>query len=154
MPDRPQGAAAFEGLDESAWEALCDGCGKCCLHKLEDEDSGEVYLTAVACRFLDQESIRCQCYPERQKRQPACLVIRPDAFPEIARILPHTCAYRLTWEGKPLPDWHPVRQKGSQVQMRLCGHSVRDRVISEDRLEGEPDEDEWQALIIGEWSPL
>lgn len=139
-------------LSAEQWEGLCDGCGKCCLHKLEDEDSGEVVLTAVACRFLEHEEIRCRCYQERTRRQPECLMISLAAFPDILPALPDTCAYRLRWQGDPLPDWHPLKQGGQKEAMLLCGHSVRDRVISEDDLPEDFSDECWESLIIQEWS--
>jgi uncharacterized cysteine cluster protein YcgN (CxxCxxCC family) len=143
---------ALQELTPDEWENLCDGCGKCCLHKIEDEDSGAVYLTAVACEFLDLKKTRCRCYAKRTAYQPACLVIAPEAFPAILPSLPNTCAYRLRWEGKSLPVWHPLLNGGSSKNMQLCGHSVRDRVISEQDLDHSLDDDEWQDLIIEEWS--
>lgn len=139
-------------LSPSEWESLCDGCGKCCLHKIEDEDTGEIWITAVACQHLDLQQVRCGCYANRAEIQPACMIISPDAFPEIAPALPDTCAYRLRWQNQPLPAWHPLLHDGDRTQMELCGHSVKDRVISEMEMEDPDDEDEWQALIIPEWS--
>lgn len=92
-------------IDE--WESLCDGCGKCCLIKIEDDDSGDVFTTNIACRLLDIELCRCVQYAERKKHVANCLVLdaqQKDAY----RWLPETCAYRLLYEGKPLFSWHPL----------------------------------------------
>lgn len=142
----------LDTLSASEWESLCDGCGKCCLHKIQDEYSGDVWLTAVACEFLDPDCVRCREYPRRAEVQPACMIITPTAFPGILPALPNTCAYRLRWENKPLPVWHPLLHGGKQTQMTRCGHSVRDRVIGIEKMQDPEDEDEWEALIIPEWS--
>ena len=112
------------------WEALCDGCGKCCLHKLEDEDTGELFHTNVACRLLDLGTGRCARYAERFRWVPDCVRLTPA---EVERVnwLPPTCAYRLRAERKPLPDWHPLRthDPGStrRAGMSVCGWAVSER---------------------------
>ena len=142
----------LDTLTSSEWESLCDGCGKCCLHKIQDEDSGQVWLTAVACRFLDQKEVRCREYSRRAEVEPSCMIISPQAFPDIVPALPDTCAYRLRWEGKPLPVWHPLLQGGKSTAMMQCGHSVKDRVIGVDEMRDPNDDAEWATLIIPEWS--
>jgi uncharacterized cysteine cluster protein YcgN (CxxCxxCC family) len=115
-------------LSPSQWESLCDGCGKCCLHKLEDEDDGMVYTTAIACELLDCATAQCQDYPHRQAHVPDCMVLRPqdvDAY----TWLPHSCAYRLRAQHLPLPDWHPL-VTGDKLSTRTQGHSVAGRCIS------------------------
>ncbi|MEY8842794.1 YcgN family cysteine cluster protein, partial [Cribrihabitans sp. XS_ASV171] len=94
-------------LSRREWEALCDGCGKCCLNKLEDEETGEVALTRVACRLLDDGSCRCAHYENRHTFVPDCIVLTPDNLDSHAYWMPRTCAYRLLWEGRELYDWHP-----------------------------------------------
>ncbi|MBO9477652.1 YcgN family cysteine cluster protein [Shimia sp. R11_0] len=117
-------------LNKTEWEALCDGCGKCCLNKLEDEDTGEVALTCVACRLLDDDTGLCSQYDIRHQFVPECIVMTPDNIDDHAYWLPQTCAYRLLWEGKPLHDWHPLIS-GTQASVHAAGVSMRHRTVSE-----------------------
>ena len=94
-------------MSEREWESLCDGCGRCCLHKFEDDSSGDVYFTDVACHYLDEETCSCPHYEDRQKYVPDCLSINSN-WEEKFNWLPSTCAYRLLYEGKSLHDWHPL----------------------------------------------
>ena len=119
----------LEKLTRDEWEALCDGCGRCCMHKLEDEDTGEVLETNVACKLLDPETARCTNYRHRKAFVPDCLRLTPDLVKKI-RWLPTTCAYRLRADGDPIPDWHHLRT-GSQEAMRKAGMAVSGRVVSE-----------------------
>jgi len=132
-------------LNPREWEALCDGCGKCCLNKLEDEDTGEVDLTCVACRLLDNETCRCAQYEIRHQFVPECIVLRPENIDEHAYWMPQTCAYRLLWEGKPLFDWHPLIS-GTAESVHSAGVSVRNRTVPEFEI---PEED-WEDYIIEE----
>lgn len=111
------------------WEALCDGCGVCCLYKVEDEDTGEVDLTNIACRFLDLECIRCQLYDERKQAMPTCIKLTPSKVEKL-QWLPETCAYRLIIKGNPLPSWHPL-ESGDTESVHRAGISVRNKVIPE-----------------------
>ncbi len=132
-------------LNPREWEALCDGCGKCCLNKLEDEDTGEVDLTCVACRLLDNETCRCAQYEIRHQFVPECIVLRPENIDEHAYWMPQTCAYRLLWEGKPLYDWHPLIS-GTAESVHSAGVSVRNRTVPEFEIP----EDDWEDYIIEE----
>lgn len=111
------------------WESLCDGCGICCLYKVEDEDSGEVEMTSVACRFLDLENIRCQLYNDRKQAMPTCIKLTPSKV-ETLTWLPDTCAYRLVMRGQDLPDWHPL-VSGDPESVHRAGISIRGKVIPE-----------------------
>ncbi|RMD46563.1 MAG: YcgN family cysteine cluster protein, partial [Alphaproteobacteria bacterium] len=98
----------LEQLTPDEWEALCDGCGLCCLHKLEDADTGEIVWTRVGCRLLDPETCRCGNYALRKTLVPDCVVLTRRNIAEIAYWMPPSCAYRLRHEGRPLPSWHPL----------------------------------------------
>jgi len=116
-------------LDAEEWEQLCDGCGRCCLLKLEDTDSSAVAYTSVACRLLDVEQVRCSDYQHRRQRVPDCVVLDADTV-TATDWLPATCAYRLRAQGRPLPDWHPL-VSGDPQTVREAGISVAGRVFSE-----------------------
>ncbi|TDG13747.1 YcgN family cysteine cluster protein [Seongchinamella unica] len=117
-------------LDNEQWEALCDGCAKCCLHKLQDADSGELFYTRIHCRYLDPESCRCRDYAGRLEAVPDCVSLRQDTVASLDW-LPETCAYRLRSRGEPLPDWHYL-VSGSRQTVHEAGASIRGRSISED----------------------
>ncbi len=127
------------------WEALCDGCGKCCLNKIEDDETGEVFLTRIACRLLDDESCRCGQYEIRKQIVPECIVLTPGNIESHAYWMPQTCAYRLLWEGRPLFDWHPLIS-GDPATVQRAGVSVQGITIPE----FEVDEDDWEDHIIEE----
>ena len=114
-------------LDE--WESLCDGCAKCCLHKLEDPDDGKISYTNVACRLLDTKSCRCTNYVERTVMVPDCVELMPRNVAHL-KWLPVTCAYRLVHEGKDLAWWHPL-VSGDPDTVHTAGISARGRVVSE-----------------------
>lgn len=130
-------------LTEAQWESLCDGCGKCCLQKLQDDEDDTVYYTDVACRYLDADTAQCLDYRQRLHNVPGCLNLTPEVLPDCYWWLPSTCAYRRLSEGKPLPSWHPLLtcDPNSVVQ---AGHSVRGRTVSE----REVDEDLWQERVV------
>jgi len=117
-------------LSVTEWEALCDGCAKCCLHKLEDADSGEVFYTKVRCRYLDEQTCRCTDYDNRSVLVPHCIQLRPDELQDLDW-LPSTCAYRLRAAGQPLPDWHPL-VSGDASAVHSAGISIRGRAISDE----------------------
>lgn len=118
-------------MTRSQWESLCDGCGRCCLNKLEDEN-GEIFFTDIACRFLDHTSCRCQRYNQRTKVVSDCLALSPDKTHDF-RLLPETCAYRRLSEGKSLPHWHPLIS-GDSDSIHHSGISVRNKCISEEKV--------------------
>jgi uncharacterized protein len=111
------------------WESLCDGCARCCLLKLEDQDTGEIEHTDVACRLLDLQSCRCTSYHRRSRLVPSCIRLSPERLAAL-EWMPSTCAYRLLHEGKDLLWWHPL-VSGDRRTVHQAGISVRHRVISE-----------------------
>lgn len=127
------------------WEALCDGCGKCCLNKIEYEDTGEVDYTRVACKLLDGDSCQCSNYANRRDFVPDCVQLSPKTLPKIAYWLPKTCAYRLLHQGDPLHDWHPLIT-GDPESTHRAGVSVRGWTIPE----YEVHEDDWEDYVIEE----
>ncbi|MBV1868650.1 MAG: YcgN family cysteine cluster protein [Marinosulfonomonas sp.] len=135
----------LKNLNQKEWEALCDGCGRCCLNKLEDPDTGEVALTRVACRLLDDKTCQCGQYEIRKQIVPVCIVLTTETIADHAYWLPKTCAYRLLWEGKPLYDWHPLISGDAQT-VHDAGISVQGWTIPE----FEVDEDDWEDYIIEE----
>ena len=116
-------------MTREEWEALCDGCGRCCLNKLEDESTGEIFHTDIACRLLDPDSCRCTSYEQRKRFVPECQTLTYRNLDKYSW-LPSTCAYRLLNEGKKLQWWHPL-VSGSPDTVHDSGVSVRDRIISE-----------------------
>lgn len=132
----------LDEMTHAEWESLCDGCGKCCLLKLEDPDTGVVSYTDVACRGLNLKSCRCNFYENRKREVPDCIVLRP-ALVNRFKWLPKTCAYRLVAEGKDLAWWHPL-VSGDPETVHQAGISVRDRAHSEEAI----DEDEIEDHIV------
>lgn len=125
-------------MSHEEWESLCDGCGKCCLAKLEDEDTGEIYWTSVACRLFDEKRCRCTDYSNRLKRVADCVDLTPYNVGTISW-LPKSCAYRLLAEGKELEPWHPL-VSGDPQSVHRAGISVSGLITaSEDDL-GEPED--------------
>ena len=120
----------LQKLSRDEWESLCDGCGKCCLHKLEDEETGQVFPTNVACRLLDRRESRCKDYPNRKTYVPDCVRLNPAKLHEL-EWLPSTCAYRLVANGEPLREWHHLIS-GSRETVHEAGMSTRGWTVSED----------------------
>ena len=135
----------MEKMTSREWEALCDGCGKCCLNKLEDEETGDVALTRVACRLFDEATCRCAQYDIRKRFVPECVVLTPENIHKNAYWMPQTCAYRLLAEGKRLYDWHPLIS-GTPESVHAAGVSARGWTVPE----FEVDEDEWEDHIVDE----
>jgi uncharacterized cysteine cluster protein YcgN (CxxCxxCC family) len=127
-------------LSREEWESLCDGCGKCCLQKLEDEDTGDVYFTNVVCDLLDLECNRCTRYGERSVLVPNCVTLTLDDLLD-PYYLPSTCAYRLLAEGQELPEWHPL-VSGDSETVEHSGNSIRGRVVVESEA------DNWEHHLI------
>lgn len=122
-------------LNPFEWDALCDGCGRCCLHKLQDEETDELYYTDVACKLLNLKTCSCKHYDDRIKYVPDCMSIREEGDAVYA-LLPSSCAYRLRYENKPLPLWHPLLT-GNTDAMHDLEMSVRGKAISENALKGQ-----------------
>ena len=114
---------ALEDMSPGEWESLCDGCGRCCLNKLEDEDTGEIHLTRLACALLDITTCRCSDYANRKSLMPDCIQIDPAKARSLPW-LPSTCGYRLVAEGKDLAWWHPL-VSGTEATVHEAGISVR-----------------------------
>ncbi|MGR8999142.1 MAG: YcgN family cysteine cluster protein [Gammaproteobacteria bacterium] len=119
------------------WESLCDNCGKCCLHKLEDEDTGKIVFTSIACKLIDLKTCRCTHYAERTRFVADCLDLKQSSFTRFDW-LPATCAYRLLNDGKELPAWHPLLS-GSKASVKKAGVSISSYAIKES-LEMKPDD--------------
>lgn len=136
-PDHPfWRAKTLEDMSDAEWESLCDGCARCCLVKLEDEDSGEIHFTDVGCKLLDAKTCRCMDYKRRRRRVKDCVKLTPDGVRSLSW-LPKTCAYRLVAEGRDLYWWHPL-VSGSPDTVHAAGVSVRGRVgANEDDLPAE-----------------
>ena len=127
---QPFWEAPLASLDAGQWEALCDGCGKCCVNKLEDEDTGELIPTNVACRLLDRRMGRCSDYKHRHAYVAECVRLTPRTARTLDW-LPTTCAYRLRANGQPLPDWHYLIS-GDPESVHAAGQSTRGWTVSED----------------------
>ncbi len=119
----------LEQMTPQEWESLCDGCGKCCLVKLEDYDTAAIYHTDIACKLLDIDCCRCSDYKHRQQQVEDCVKLDIHNIESI-KWLPHTCSYKLVAQGKPLPDWHHLRS-GSRDTVHKIGASVKQFAVSE-----------------------
>lgn len=137
----------LQQMNRAEWEALCDGCGRCCLQKLEDADTGEVHYTDLACHLLDLQACRCQDYPNRLSRVPDCLQLSADTVGTLPW-LPRSCAYRRLAEGRGLPRWHPL-VSGDPESVHRAGISVRGRAIALTDVA----EEDWEDHII-QWREL
>jgi len=146
-------ACSLNELPDAKWEALCDGCGRCCVWKFEDEDSGEILYTDIRCHLFNDSSCRCNNYPDRVGLVPDCLDIRKLSGEQYIW-LPESCAYRLLHEGKPLFNWHPLIS-GDKKSVHTSGFSMRNKTFSGEGLSEEdiilhiidPDEGKCTCLI-------
>ncbi len=134
---------SLDELTRTEWESLCDGCGRCCLVKLEDEDTGRIHFTDVACKLFDAASCRCADYVNRRRKVHDCIRLTPDSVRALAW-LPPSCAYRLVAEGKDLAWWHPL-VSGSPETVHEAGVSVHGRVAA---LETEVAQDDYINHIV------
>lgn len=131
-------------MNAQEWESLCDGCAICCVQKIEDEDTGEIFFTNVVCHLLDSHSGRCGDYDHRCQKVPTCIQVTADNAGDL-NWMPHTCAYRLLAEGKELPQWHHL-VSGNRETVHEAGISVRGRVISEENVHADD-----VANFVVEW---
>ena len=142
---------ALEDMTQEEWEALCDGCGRCCLLKLEDEDTGRVHYTNVTCRLFDTDTRRCGNYALRRQLVRGCVLLTPENIDETAEWMPATCAYRRLHEGRGLADWHPLVSGTSETvtdtvavaqplipEYEVDEDDLEDHVIDDDLIHGEP----------------
>ncbi len=120
---------ALQDMSEAQWESLCDGCGKCCLIKLQDEDTDDIVFTDIVCDLLDQNNCQCSDYQNRTVRVPDCVKLTAENLQQV-NFMPPSCSYRLLYEGQDLPVWHPLRT-GGRTAMINARMSVQGRVIAE-----------------------
>ena len=118
---------SLKEMTRDEWESLCDGCGICCLEKIEDRETGKIVLTSVSCQFLDTVNCRCMVYADRKLVNPDCMELSPDRLKHI-QWLPDTCAYGCLAEGRELKRWHPL-VSGAPNTVHQAGISVRDKVV-------------------------
>ncbi len=138
---------SLEQMTAAEWESLCDGCGLCCLIRFEDEETGEVIPTRVACKLLDQHLCRCKDYVNRKAHVPDCIKLTPWNIDALAW-MPPSCAYRRLHEGRGLPGWHPLIT-GDPDSVHQAGVSIRDQTVSEDSLADPEDALDFQAPELG-----
>ena len=138
---------SLDQMTAAEWESLCDGCGLCCLIRFEDEETGEVIPTRVACKLLDQHLCQCKDYVNRKAHVPDCIKLTPWNIEALAW-MPPSCAYRRLYEGRGLPDWHPLIT-GDPDSVHKAGVSIRDQTVSEDSLADPEDALDFQAPELG-----
>lgn len=138
----------LDKMDRDQWESLCDGCGKCCLLKLEDEDTGDIAYTRIHCKLLDSKTCQCSDYANRKSKVEDCVKLTPAGLEEI-NWMPKSCAYRLIRDGKDLPDWHHLIC-GDKERIHAEGQSIKGRTVSEETVF---DEDQIDWIIDWEGNP-
>lgn len=149
MADRVRNPLPFwkskklESFSDQEWESLCDGCGLCCLQKLQDEETDEIFFTCISCQYLDSHSCQCKVYDKRFEYLPECLNLTKENLESTLPWLPGSCSYKLVYEGKDLPDWHHLKSQDTQL-IHLKNLSAKDKVISELTV----NEDDWEDFII------
>ena len=137
---RPLGA-----MTPAEWESLCDGCGRCCVIKLEDDATDELYYTDISCRLFDDQTCRCGNYALRARLVEGCIVITPKTLPKIAHWMPSTCAYKRLFQKRKLPDWHPL-VTGDPDSTHTSGNGIKGITLSETDIP----EDDWEDYLIEE----
>jgi uncharacterized cysteine cluster protein YcgN (CxxCxxCC family) len=130
-------------MTKAEWESLCDGCGLCCLIRFEDEDTGEIIPTRVACRLFDADTCRCSDYANRKLYVPDCIKLTPDNIDDLLW-MPKSCAYRRLHEGRGLADWHPLIS-GDPESVHRAGVSIRGQTVSEAALDDPDDAVDFEA---------
>ena len=133
---------SLKDMTRKQWESLCDGCALCCLHKLEDEDTEEVYYTDVHCRYMDTANCNCTVYLERQEKVPNCVWLTPNQASEF-HWLPDSCAYRVLAEGRKLAEWHPLIS-GDPNSVHEAGVSIKGKGVADNQVA----EEDWEDHII------
>lgn len=128
-------------MTPTEWESLCDGCAKCCLLKLEDEESGDIAYTRLHCTLLDEGTCQCSDYANRKAKVPDCVILTPKNVSEL-KWMPRSCSYRLIHESKPLPDWHHL-VSGDRDLVHIAGHSIKGKTVSEDTVFDEEEQMDW-----------
>ncbi|MGG7566615.1 YcgN family cysteine cluster protein [Rhodovulum sp. DZ06] len=134
---------SLDDMNRAEWEALCDGCGRCCLLKLEDEDTEEVMYTSVHCRLYDPDTCRCGNYAHRKRLVPGCVQLTPDTIEASAPWMPESCAYRRLFEGRELPEWHPL-VTGDPESPRKSGAAMTTGLTPE----WEVDDDDLEDFVV------
>lgn len=138
----------LDEMSREQWESLCDGCGKCCTLKFEDEDTGVVAYTDIACRLFDDGACRCGNYALRRQLVKDCVILTPETLDNAKDWMPRTCAYRVLAEGGELAEWHPL-VSGDPESVHRAGISVRGRTVPEYEI----DEADWEDRVIEEIEP-
>ena len=129
-------------LNDKQWESICDGCCQCCAHKLQDEDTNEIFKTNIVCQYLDTDECHCTVYSERHKYVPDCIKVTPENAGELPW-MPDSCGYKRLAAGKPLPKWHPL-ETGLKDSARKANKAVTGKVISE----ADVDEDDFEEHLV------